>query len=227
MTISKELKRTGEFIMSKDQVSFSVVMPSYLGDYKTAAKNREEKIIRAVQSVMNQTHKSWELLIISDGCQKSIDIIMDNDFLYDDRVSLFRIERETLWGGSPRNAGIHRAKNDYVIYLDIDDEFMSMYLKNLSEEIIALDKYHDWYYVDDYIYTPRGYALREADIKKQGKCGTSNVIHKPNVGAYWPKKGTYAHDYNFINMLKAASKNYAKLETSGYIVQHIPSLYDR
>lgn len=220
-------KKTDEFITSKDQIKFSVVMPSYMGQYKTAAKNREEKIIRAVQSVLNQSHKLWELLIIADGCQKSIDIVMENDFLDDERVKLFKIERESLWGGSPRNAGISKATGDYVIYLDIDDEYMSMYLKNLSEEIILKGSLKDWYYVDDYIYTPSGYALREADINKQGRCGTSNVLHKPDLGVYWPKKGTYAHDYNFINILKAMGKRFGKLDTSGYIVQHIPGSYDR
>lgn len=220
-------KKTDGFTTSKDQIKFSIVMPSYMGHYKTAAKNREEKIIRAVQSVMNQSHKLWELLIIADGCQKSIDIVMENDFLDDEKIKLFKIERESLWGGSPRNAGISKATGDYVIYLDIDDEYMSMYLKNLSEEIVIRGDLKDWYYVDDYIYTPNGYALRTADINKQGRCGTSNVLHKPNLGAYWPKKGTYAHDYNFINALKAMGKRFAKLDTSGYIVQHIPGSYDR
>jgi glycosyltransferase involved in cell wall biosynthesis len=152
---------------------------------------------------------------------------MENDFLDDERVKLFKIERESLWGGSPRNAGISKATGDYVIYLDIDDEYMSMYLKNLSEEIVLKGSLKDWYYVDDYIYTPSGYALREADINKQGRCGTSNVLHKPDLGVYWPKKGTYAHDYNFINVLKAMGKRFGKLDTSGYIVQHIPGSYDR
>lgn len=201
---------------------FTVVMPSYLGAYKTAAKNRDVKIHRAINSVLGQTYSNWELIIIADGCQKSLDIIKDY-MRKDERVRGYYIERDSLWSGSPRNTGIEYAKGDYIIYLDIDDEYRSMYLDDIAFEI-EKDKL-DWYWVDDIVYDKKnGYILRESNITKIGMCGTSNVIHKPNV--YWPPKGTYAHDYTFINSLKASSDNKRKLDALGYVVQHIPNRYD-
>ena len=44
----------------------SVIMPSYLGAYKNAAKDRDRKIVRAINSVVRQTYKDWELIIIAD-----------------------------------------------------------------------------------------------------------------------------------------------------------------
>ena len=49
---------------------FSVIIPSYLGHYPTAAKNRDQKIIRAIDSVVDQSFKSWEAIIITAAAKK-------------------------------------------------------------------------------------------------------------------------------------------------------------
>ena len=212
--------------MRKEMVRFSIVMPVYLGYYKTAAKDREKKFIRAVSSVLAQTHPLWELLIISDGCEKSVQIAHDNNLLEDNRVKMFKIKRGSLWGGSPRNTGIKKATGEYVIYLDADDEYRSNYLRNLSDEMLV--KEADWYVVDDLIYDKNeGYVIRKSHLLHRGKCGTSNIIHKPTLNVFWPESGTYAHDFVFINILRATSNNYHRIPPVGYVVQHIPGLYDR
>ena len=52
---------------------FSVIMPSFLGEYSRAAQNREDKIVRAIDSCLDQEY--YELIIIADGCQKTVDIV--------------------------------------------------------------------------------------------------------------------------------------------------------
>ena len=47
----------------------SVIMASYLEEYKQCAKHRDEKIRRAVESVFNQTIPV-ELVVVADGCKK-------------------------------------------------------------------------------------------------------------------------------------------------------------
>jgi glycosyltransferase involved in cell wall biosynthesis len=205
--------------------TFSIVLPTYMGEYKTAAKSREKKLVRAINSVLSQGYPHWELLITADGCKKSVSIIKEMN-IDDERVRVFLIERDGLWAGKPRNNGIQNAKGDYIIYLDADDEYQSDYLERLAEEIVESDK--DWYAVDDLIYTDKdGYVRRVVDINRRGACGTSNIIHKPKLNVFWPVKGGYAHDFTFINSLKAASNNHKKLNSCGYIVQHIPGLYDK
>lgn len=137
----------------------------------------------------------------------------------------FLTERKTLWGGSPRNTGIERADGDFIIYLDADDEYRSVYLEGVAIEMG--NPIFDWYIVDDIVYSPGGYVRRPVKMFHSGFCGTSNLIHRPKLKARWPEKGTYAHDFVFINSLRASSGNFKKLKALGYVVQHIPGKYDR
>ena len=60
-------------------MKISVVMPSFLGDYEIdqnkSASNREFKLERAIDSFLMQIHRDSELIIVSDGCEKTCDIV--------------------------------------------------------------------------------------------------------------------------------------------------------
>ena len=123
-------------------------MPSYLGLYKRAAKDRDKKILRAVDSVLRQTYENWELIIIADGCHKTKHII---EHTYtDERIRGYMIPKDKDFGGKPRNAGIEKATGDYIIYLDIDDWFGENHIKIINNEI-ERNKGYDWYFFDDLI----------------------------------------------------------------------------
>lgn len=191
----------------------SIVMPSYLGHYRTAAKERDKKIVRAINSVISQTYKDWELIIVADGCQKTVDIVQQFN---DSRIKLLKIPKQKQWSGAVRNTGIHYAQGEYICYLDIDDAFAPDHLQEISK----LLKGKDWYWMDDYIWNGKEFRHRKCNVDRVGQCGTSNVIHKKI--AWWNIDDNYAHDWNFISNLKAASKNYEYIKTGKYLVCHVP-----
>ena len=80
----------------------SIIMPSYLGDYPMAAKDRELKIHRAIYSVLKQEYENWELIIIADGCNKTVDII--NKYK-DNRIILISVTKQRIYSDI-RNIGI-------------------------------------------------------------------------------------------------------------------------
>ncbi len=195
-------------------MKYSVVIPSYLGDYGGAAAFRDIKIVRAIDSVRAQTFEDWEIVLVADGCDKTVKIAGQLG------VNCVRIEKAPIWDGAPRNAGIDNAKGEYIIYLDIDDWWGEEHLEIIDENIGD----SDWVYFDDIIY--RGeWMERHADIMRLGRCGTSNIVHRRSLNVRWSHRG-YSHDYHFIQELVMASRNYKKIPTPQYYVMHIPGEYD-
>jgi glycosyltransferase involved in cell wall biosynthesis len=196
---------------------FSVIMPSRLADYAGAAQNREQKLLRAIGSVIMQTFKDWELNIVADSCEKTIELVQK--FVKDERVNLWSIEHTKLWSGRPRNTGIVNATGEWIVYLDIDDVYGENHLKIISE---GLGKY-DWVYFDDFRYIPKleNWFKNPCDINRLGKHGTSNVCHKRSLNVLWEEQGKYSHDHIFVQKL-LRFKNSAKINTPEYYVCHVP-----
>ncbi|SKB12237.1 Glycosyl transferase, group 2 family protein [Planktothrix sp. PCC 11201] len=86
----------------------SVIIPVY---------NAELTIKETIESVLNQTFKDWELIIIDDGSQDStVRIIRE---IEDSRIRIFSYSNAGL--ASSRNRGIDHAQGEYITFLDADD----------------------------------------------------------------------------------------------------------
>jgi teichuronic acid biosynthesis glycosyltransferase TuaG len=89
----------------------SIVMPSY---------NSERFIGKSIDSVLNQTHQNWELIIIDDCSPDNSIAIIKNYCEIDSRIILIRNEKN-LGVAESRNRGIKEARFPYVAFLDSDD----------------------------------------------------------------------------------------------------------
>ncbi len=200
-------------------MKFSIITASYLGDYRNAAKNREQKIIRAVNSVLHQTFQDFEMIVVADGCQSTVEIIKQ---INDPRIRTFLINRSKIFSGAPRNKGIEEAEGEYIIYLDIDDIYGTCHLQNISDQLNGWD----WVWFNDVRYNPKKNEWYEnpCDINVISRHGTSNICHRRSMNVRWIAEG-YAHDYYFIQSLKY-DKNFTKINGGDYYVCHIPGMYD-
>jgi len=95
--------------MHQSSPETSVIVPMY---------NAEDYIVEAIQSVIQQSHTHWELLLIDDGSTDQTKNII-KPFLDDDRIRYFY--QENNGQASARNRGIQKAKGTYVAFLDADD----------------------------------------------------------------------------------------------------------
>lgn len=87
----------------------SVVMTVY---------NGEKYLQDCIQSVLNQTYKNFEFIIVNDGSNDNTKVILDN--INDSRVRIFHLE--TNHGQTfCLNFGIKHAKGDWVVRQDADD----------------------------------------------------------------------------------------------------------
>ena len=151
----------------------SVIMASYLGDYPGAASNREAKLERAIASFLKQN--IGELIIVADGCEKTVDIVKTYP---NSNIKLIESDKQPLFSGKVRQAGIEHASCDWTCYLDSDDEFADGHLQTLLNNI---DSTHEWYYWDDtLVNTKRSCAVAIYRI------GTSCIMHRKDTKAIWP-----------------------------------------
>lgn len=193
----------------------SVVMASYLGEYRKAAKDREVKIVRAINSVLKQTIPV-ELVLIADGCEKTIEIVSRE---FSGQLNGYFVKKQPMWSGWPRNIGIEKAKNDIICYLDIDD-----YLELDHCEKIYNSFSGDWVWFDDLVYRRGEWIQRKCNVHKKGMCGTSNIAHRKFK--IWNERDNYAHDWAAILNLRNISSKYKYIGSGGYRVCHIPGRYD-
>ena len=81
--------------------------------------NREYCINRAIDSVLNQTYKNLEVIVVDDGStDKTLDVVNK----YADRIKVIR--QENSGPSRARNAGIKASKGFFVGFLDSDDEWL-------------------------------------------------------------------------------------------------------
>ena len=94
----------------------SVVMPAW---------NRADRIASAIRSVLAQSHRRLELLIVDDGSTDGTDEIAAA-YLGDPRVRLIRGEHHGV--SAARNLGLAAATGEIVAYLDSDNSWKSWFL---------------------------------------------------------------------------------------------------
>jgi len=195
----------------------SVIMASCLSPYPNSASNPEAKFIRAVNSFLKQTYKNKELIIVADGCKKTMEIY---DELFSDQPEIFinYIEKQPTFSGKIRTIGLSEATGDITCYLDHDDFIGDRHLEIIESNFE--DKY-DWVYYNDYIvknYKMGDIVTRDVE-PEMCRIGTSSFAHKMDF--VWPCG--YGHDWLVISQYLLPLK-YKKIPTPEYYVCHVPGL---
>ncbi|EJF9982466.1 glycosyltransferase family 2 protein, partial [Vibrio parahaemolyticus] len=102
----------------------SVIMPCY---------NGEQYIRESIESVLQQTYKNWELIIIDDASNDN-SVMIVNDFLNDSRIKLLTNNYEKGAAGA-RQTGIDSSNGQLIAFLDSDDLWMPQKLEKQVEHI--------------------------------------------------------------------------------------------
>ena len=90
-------------------IKISVIIPVY---------NVEKYIIECIESIINQTLKDIEIIVVNDGTKdNSIKIV--EEYLSDKRIKIINKANGGL--SSARNEGMKVAKGEYIYFIDSDD----------------------------------------------------------------------------------------------------------
>lgn len=104
--------------------SVSVVIPVY---------NVEEYLIECLESVVNQTYRDLEIILIDDGSTDGSSKICDSYALKDSRVSVIHQVNSGL--SAARNRGIDQASSEYITFIDSDDVIALNFVETLMNQI--------------------------------------------------------------------------------------------
>jgi len=114
------------FIPTDNRPLVSIVIPYYDG---------EEYIRDAIESVVGQSYRNWELIIVDDGSRVSPAAHLAS-FLSDSRMSLIRHEDNRGIAAS-RNMGIQAANGPLIAFLDQDDIWLT---DKLAHQVAAFQE---------------------------------------------------------------------------------------
>mgnify|MGYP002783166029 CR=1 FL=1 len=134
-------------------VNVSIITPVY---------NVERCIHKTINSVINQSSKNFELLLIDDGSKdRSIEIA--KDLLEKTEINYRVISQENSGVSAARNRGILEAAGEYVCFLDSDDYIHEDYVKLMYEKAAKEDC--DLVFCDYTQVTPSGEILVESTTR--------------------------------------------------------------
>ena len=140
----------------------SVIVPVY---------NGEDTISTMVDSLLNQTLRDIEILIIDDGSTDKTPDILDSYSKKDKRIRVFHKVNEGV--AMARQLGVNKAIADYSIHADADDwvennmleEMYNLAIKEDADILIA-DYYNDFKSGKTYYKKQNIKSLKSSDILK-------------------------------------------------------------
>jgi glycosyltransferase involved in cell wall biosynthesis len=99
-----------------------------------ATYNRAKTLRYAVESVVWQTFKNFEVWVIGDACTDNTEEVM-HTFSNDPRINWFNLAKNSGYQSRPNNEGIRRARGEYIAYLNHDDIWLPNHLEKLVEHL--------------------------------------------------------------------------------------------
>lgn len=147
----------------------SVVIPVY---------NAQETIVRGLDSVINQTIKPFEIIIINDGSNdQSVPII--KEYIAKNRsFNFILIDKKNGGVSSARNSGLKISKGDFIAFLDSDDEWLP---DKSEKQIFVFNTKKDFSFVGGLIYKPKDSVVGSSNEIKLNQLIFKNYFQPSTV----------------------------------------------
>ena len=182
----------------------SVIIPYY---------KKRKFISETLDSAINQSYKSLEIIIIYDDVNKTDIEFLRNIAKKDNRIKIIE-NSEKMGAGKSRNIGIEQSKGKYIAFLDADDIW---HLDKLKKQINFMEQYK--YFISHTTYSiinenrdilgkrVAKNFFRLSEILKSCDIGTSTVVLHKNLITQNVKFASLATKEDFVLWLRILKNN--------------------
>lgn len=140
----------------------SVIIPLY---------NKKAAIRNTLHSVLGQTYKKFEVIVVDDGSTDNSASIVEEEARKDQRIKLFRKKNGGV--SSARNFGLKQSVGDWIVFLDADDEMLPTNLETLMG---LANKYHVQLCAANVLLSGRGGSLSETELRNSKEKVYGNYV---------------------------------------------------
>ncbi len=156
-----------------ENIKVSIILPIY---------NVEKYIKECLDSILLQTHKNLEIILVDDGSPDSCGKIIDDYEKKEERIKTIHKENDGV--SSARNEGLKIATGEYICFADPDDYLMNDYvdylldlaLKNNTEIALTKDMYSSFDKKESFNNT--------IEIETPEEITVDILMHKVPIGVY-------------------------------------------
>ena len=161
----------------------SIIMPSF---------NTGKYITETIESVLAQSYKNWELIIVDDCSSDNTDEIVST-YLSDDRIHYLKNEKNSGAAFS-RNTALREAKGKWIAFLDSDDLWMP---EKLEKQLSFMKS-------NGYFFSYTDYEEIDVDGKQTGVrvTGPRKVTKTGMYNYCWPGCLTVMYDADEIGLIQ-------------------------
>lgn len=199
-------------------MKFSIIVPVY---------NTEKYIAKCLNSILNQSYKNFEIIVVNDGStDQSMDII-NKYLLKTEKIILINQKNEGL--SQARNNGMKKTTGEYVLFVDSDDYIEPDLLNKLNDniepnlDIVRFQIYTDTNYIkeqkENAFETTTGYNAFEKIVKYKYVelaccyCYKKSFYIKNNFSF---KKGKCHEDFGLIPYIILIANTVKSISYLGY-----------
>ncbi len=117
----------------------SVIVPAY---------GQAKYLSDVLESLLSQTYKNWEAIIVDDGSPDDVLVIAEKYVSNDSRIRFYHTDNNGLCRA--RNFAIGKSSGEYILPLDADDKIASTYIEKCVERFMEYPEttlvYSQWQY---------------------------------------------------------------------------------
>ena len=155
-------------------MKLSIIIPVY---------QVEQTLPRCLDSIISQSFRDWQAILVDDGSTDGSAAICDDYAKRESRVQTIHLKRNSGLSAA-RNAGLDKAKGEYITFVDSDDYIAADTLKTLFETLAV----HPDYDILEYpVY--EHYGSKHIRLLQFPKREYTNML------AYWLEGQAYRHTY--------------------------------